>query len=33
MRAADGSTISVMEFPRFGGHLLTERVSVGKDVC
>ncbi len=23
----------VVEFPRFGGHRLTERVSVGKDVC
>jgi hypothetical protein len=22
-----------VEFPRFGGHLLTECVSVGKDVC
>ena len=22
-----------LEFPRFGGHLLTEFVSVGKDVC
>gem|GEM_PF-1030151 len=25
--------IERLEFPRFGGHLLTEFVSVGKDVC
>jgi hypothetical protein len=32
MPAIMGATEEV-EFPRFGGHRLTERRSVGKDVC
>ncbi len=31
--APTGLPTVILEFPRFGGHLLTEFVSVGKDVC